>query len=81
MYKVQRQYYETQEASDLGSYMTMDEAKDRLVEAIELAYEQEQGLECEDVRKRTDRARKQGHFHYYDADGTLSSIFAILTET
>ena len=81
MYRVQRLYLETQEASDLGTYATMDEAKDRLVEAIELAYEQEQGLGCEDVRKRTDKAWKQGHYHYYDADGTLSSIFMIVAET
>ena len=81
MFKVQRVYYETQEASDLGSYPTMDEAKDRLVEAIEDAYDREQGLGCESVRKRTDKARKQGHYHFYDSDGTLSSIFMIVAET
>ena len=47
MFRVQRVYYETREASDLGSYETMDEAKDRLVEAIEIVYEQEQWRECE----------------------------------
>ena len=77
MFKVQRVYYETQEASDLGSYETMDEAKDRLVEALEIAYEQEQGRECEDVRKLTDKARREGHLHFYDSDGTLSSLFVI----
>ena len=77
MYKVQRVYYETQEASDLGSYETMDEAKDRLVEAVEFAYEREHGLECEQVRKRTDKARRQGYYHFYDVDGMLSSIFTI----
>ena len=77
MYKVQRLYLETQEASDLGTYETRDEAGDRLVEAIELAYEQEQGLGCEDVRKRTDEARRKGYHHYYDSDGTLSSWFVI----
>lgn len=81
MYKVQRLYLETQEASDLGTYATMSEAKDRLVEAIELAYDQEQGLGCESVRKKTDAARRQGFHHYRDYDGTVSSWFAILAET
>ena len=34
MYKVQRLYLETQEASDLGTYVTLAEAKDRLVAAL-----------------------------------------------
>lgn len=77
MYKVQRLYLETQEASDLGTYATLAEAKDRLVEAIEDAYEREQGLGWVDVSKRTDEARRKGYFHYCDADGTVSSWFAI----
>ena len=64
MYKVQRLYLETQEASDLGTYATMSEVKDRLVEAIELAYDQEQGLGCECVQKQTDVARRQRYHHY-----------------
>ena len=64
MYKVQRLYLETQEASDLGTYATMSEAKDRLVEVIELAYDQEQSLGCECVRKQTDAARRQRYHHY-----------------
>ena len=81
MYKVQRLYLETQDASDLGTYVTLVEAKDRLVAVIEDAYEREQGLGCESVRKKTDAARRQGFHHYRDCDGTVSSWFTILAET
>lgn len=77
MYKVQQLYLETQEASDLGTFVTMPEAKDCMAEAIELAYDQEQGLGCEDVRKKTDAARRRGCHHCRDCNGSVSSWFAI----
>lgn len=80
MYRVQRLYIETQEASDLGTFATRDEALDRLVEAIELAYERERGRGCEEVRKLTDAAYRTGYHHFREDDGTVSSWFVVQSE-
>lgn len=77
MYKVQRLYLETQEASDLGTYETRDEAGDRLVLAIEDAYERERGLGLGSVSKFTEEARRKGYHHFREDDGTVSSWFVI----
>ena len=80
MYKVQRLYIETQEASDLGTYATLDEAKDRLVLVIEDAYERERGLDVGSVSKCTDEAWRKGYHYFREDDGTVSSWFTIQSD-
>ena len=76
-FRVERWYYPSKEMSVLGTYATLDEAENRMVEAVEIACEREQGLSREKIRKRINKAKRQGYYQMRDADGTITSVFLI----
>ena len=81
-FRVKRYYCLTddQEMVVLGHYAAFDEAKDRMVEAIETACKQEQGLSIsgEEVRKRISEDQRECFYQMRDADGTITSVFKLL---
>lgn len=76
-FRAERWDYPSQEMTVLGTYTTLDEARNRMVEAVEIACEQEQGLSREKTRKRIGKARRQGYYQMRDADGAIISLFRI----
>lgn len=76
-FRAERWNYPSKEMLVLGTYATFDEAKKRMVEAVEIAYEQEQGLSREEARKRIDKAESECCHQLCGTDGKISSVFMI----